>query len=126
MCDFDPQFLAAYHDDELGPADRARVENHVRTCPACAAQLTALRDTSQLFVVRGADDELTPDELARVHTAVDVAAAETIDAPILRLGTAIGVVAASILVVSCAWLTDLPKRATNGNGGGGGGGATQV
>lgn len=35
--------LSAYLDGELPGADRARVESHLRTCPACSEQLDALK-----------------------------------------------------------------------------------
>ncbi|HEY5460728.1 MAG TPA: zf-HC2 domain-containing protein, partial [Deferrimonas sp.] len=34
--------LAAFHDGELPAADRARVEEHLRGCPECAARLADL------------------------------------------------------------------------------------
>lgn len=35
--------LAAYADGELSPARRARIEDHVESCPACAADLEGIR-----------------------------------------------------------------------------------
>src|SRR5690348_16142430 len=111
MCDFDPRLLAAYHDGELDVVDRARVEAHVGHYAACAEELAALRETAQLICGSGIDD-LTGGELSRLHHAIDDAAT---DRPILRLGGAIGVIAASILIVSCAWLMELPSSDGHGN-----------
>src|SRR5690242_15226688 len=101
MCDLDPNLLAAYHDGELNAADRARVDAHVERCATCAEELRSLRETTQLLAGVGVGfDDLTEAELARLHQAIDGA---DVDRPILRLGGAIGVIAASILIVSCAW-----------------------
>ncbi len=41
--------LSAYLDDELGERDRSRVERHLQSCPACRAELAALRQTADLL-----------------------------------------------------------------------------
>ena len=41
--------LDAYHDGELSPAERSDVEAHLRDCPSCAAELTAMRGVSGAF-----------------------------------------------------------------------------
>src|SRR5690349_1789363 len=112
MCDLDIQLLAAYHDGELGPADRARVESHLLACASCATELRLLRETSRRFADERFDD-LAPDELARLHAAIDEAES---DRPLLRIAGAIGVIAASILIVSCAWLMDLPRGTSGASG----------
>jgi hypothetical protein len=38
------ELLSAYHDGELAPADRARVEEHLRDCAECAAALARLAE----------------------------------------------------------------------------------
>ncbi len=38
------ELLAAYHDGELAPADRARVEEHLRGCGECSAALARLAE----------------------------------------------------------------------------------
>lgn len=38
-CDLNPARLAAYLDGELATADVAQIENHVRRCPQCAAEI---------------------------------------------------------------------------------------
>jgi anti-sigma factor RsiW len=39
------EHYSAYLDDELAPAEKARVEAHVRICPECTKVLAALRRT---------------------------------------------------------------------------------
>jgi anti-sigma factor RsiW len=41
--------LDAYHDGELSLAERSDVEAHLRDCPACAAELAAIRRMSGAF-----------------------------------------------------------------------------
>jgi anti-sigma factor RsiW len=108
MSNCDPQLLSAYHDGELDAATRQRVEVHLRDCPACAEELQGIRDASQLIAAGGSADHslLTDEELARVHDAID----DTSDRPILRIGAMLGAAAASLLIVSCAWLMDLPRQ----------------
>lgn len=100
------QTLGAYHDGELPEDQRRSVEEHVRACPVCADMLRSLDDTSAIFA-QHAFDELTADELARVHEALDQAESQ----PLLKLVRVLTVVAASILLISCAWLMELPSTA---------------
>ena len=46
MTDHVADELSAYVDDELGPAERARVERHAAACPECAGELEALRQVA--------------------------------------------------------------------------------
>ena len=41
-------FLAAYLDDELPPAERATFEAHLVICPNCVAYLASYRETIRL------------------------------------------------------------------------------
>lgn len=43
------QLLSAYLDNQLNPAERARVQVHLATCPACAAELSELQATVGLL-----------------------------------------------------------------------------
>lgn len=101
--------LAAYHDDELDAATRARVEAHVRQCATCARELESLRDTSQPFRPLR-DVNLTRRQLAALHAAVDDAAAD--DARFMRTAATLAVIAASVLLVSLAWLRVLTPAPT--------------
>src|SRR5207237_7538890 len=112
MSSCDEQLLGAYFDGELSPEQRGQVEEHLRQCPACAKQLELLRDTSRLLREYPFRD-LTDGERIRLHEAVDAA----VDRPIWRIGAAIGLIAASILIVGLAWLKALapPGGATQQN-----------
>lgn len=43
------QLLSAYLDNQLNPAERARVQVHLATCPACTAELSELQATVGLL-----------------------------------------------------------------------------
>lgn len=98
----DEQLLSAYADGELAAEDRAKVEAHLRECVECRAVLEQIREASRMLREYPFDD-VRDGELAHVHAAIDDAA----DRPILRLGFSLGVIAASVLIVSCAWLYEL-------------------
>src|SRR4029079_1855128 len=104
MSECDEQVLSAYVDGELDAAARERVEAHVQTCGGCAEEIRSLRETSRLL--RGYPfADVDREELARAHEAID----EAVDQPVWRLGFTLGVIAASVLIVSCAWLMELPS-----------------
>ena len=52
-------------------------------------------------------DDLRDDELVRLHQAID---AEQEDHPVWRLGMILGALAASVMIISSAWLMELPAR----------------
>jgi anti-sigma factor RsiW len=108
MIDCDEQLLGAYHDGELSPAERARVETHLLICSHCAAELAKLQAISKIFADRPPVD-LTTEELDRLHAAVDQSA----DRPMLRIMTAIAAVAASVLILSAVWLNEISRRDTS-------------
>lgn len=98
--------LQAYHDGQTSAERTREAERHVATCAACAAELARLRDLSALF--HGARPEpIRPGELARLHEALDEAA-DGQDRRVLRLAVGLSAVAASILIISTAWLYDGP------------------
>jgi anti-sigma factor RsiW len=102
--------LAAYHDGELDPPARRRVEDHLRDCPTCAAELERLAAASRLLHPLRAE---FPDRrtLRHFHEAIDDAAAD--DARFVRTAASIAVIAASVLIVGLAWLRVLaPQPAT--------------
>lgn len=51
--------LVDYHKDELSPTERGGVETHLRDCPACAAELKAVRD-----IFSRLHEELVPVEIS--------------------------------------------------------------
>jgi anti-sigma factor RsiW len=103
MCDVIRPLLGAYFDDELPADQRPRVEEHLRNCTRCAAELEHFREDSRSLADYPFQD-LIDRELADLHDAIDDAA----DRPVWRIGGALAVVAASVLIVSCAWLMELP------------------
>jgi hypothetical protein len=104
MSECDAQVLSAYVDGELDAAGRERVEQHIASCAACAEEIRSLRETSRLLTSYPFAD-IDRDELARAHDVIDAA----VDQPVWRLGFTLGALAASVLIVSCAWLMELPK-----------------
>lgn len=105
-CEF-TSLLQAYHDGQLSAARMREAEGHVSTCAACAAELDRLRDLSRALAGAARPEPIRPDELARLH---DVIATYTVeerdDRRILRLAVGLSAVAASILIISTAWLYD--------------------
>lgn len=102
----DPSRLSAYLDGELDAAAREQVESHLAACPSCSAELESLRSVSSAVASYRFDD-LRPEELARLHQAIDNSMIE-VDPAIWRLGGTLGLIAASILVVAGTWLAVLP------------------
>jgi hypothetical protein len=100
--------LQAYHDGQLSAARKREAEEHVDACAACAAELERLRDLSRTLA--GArPDPIRPDEMGRLHEVIATYTREAgDDRRILRLGFGLSAVAASILIISTAWLYDGP------------------
>ena len=111
-CQFQPR-LEAYHDGELPPEARRAVEQHLARCEMCTAELAWLRSVSQSLSLRHTPD-LTRDQLSRLHRAIDTAAADQTTTPesypisLYRAAAALAAIAASVLIVSCVWLNELP------------------
>ena len=104
MLDCDPIKLSAYADGELEAAEQQRLAEHLAICPQCRAELDELRATAGVFSqLRSA--KLTSNERARLHAALD----ERLYAPIWRIGGAMGLIAASILVIAGTWLAAIPS-----------------
>ena len=108
MSECDEQLLGAYHDGELGATERARVEQHLAQCADCTAELDRLRQASKVLGEYPFQD-ITTDELSRLHRAIDDEANEEQEAQVVwRIGGTMGLIAASILVVGFAWLRSMP------------------
>jgi anti-sigma factor RsiW len=101
-CEF--ELVSAYFDDELSPLDRAGVEEHLRECPRCAADLQFLRDASEMLKAQPFDD-LDSDQRRRLHRAIDEDSARH---TVWKIGMTICAAAASILIICGAWLWELP------------------
>jgi anti-sigma factor RsiW len=104
MIECDPQLLSACLDGELSPEQQGQVREHLRQCPACARELRMLEESSRL-IHEHPFEELDQRELSDLHRAVNQVASEQ---TIWRLGLVLGALAASILVISSAWLMEIP------------------
>jgi anti-sigma factor RsiW len=101
--------LSAYHDGALG-ADRSRqIEQHMRTCAACAGELADLRRVSQWLGRQR--PEPSPEVVRRVVEFAD-GLAERNEAPTLgalrRVGRVLSGLAASVLVFGVIRLAQQP------------------
>ena len=74
------QNLDAYADGDLPADERARVEQHLAICAACARELARLRKLSA--IIGAYRPVLSSDALERIHNAVG----QTWDVGILRIG----------------------------------------
>jgi len=92
--------LSAYHDGELPPEERRRLEAHLTRCEACARELRSLRRLSQALA-EAPIPELSPEALERLG-AVAEAVRERV---VLKLTTRLAAVAASVLVACAVWLS---------------------
>jgi anti-sigma factor RsiW len=103
--DMDCQYrvrLDAYHDGEL-PANAAReLERHLETCPACEAELAEMRELSRSFGLF-ASECMSRASLERAHGLAEAAGYE-LRSPVLRIAGLLTGLAASVLVISSAWL----------------------
>ena len=100
--------LDAYFDGELGQDAAREVAGHVGGCADCGRYVAELGDMSRLFAQRPRQRDITPLELSRLHRAVD----RVYSQPLLRLAVAVSAVAASILIISLAWLSVLSSPRT--------------
>lgn len=99
-CPYEPR-LTSYYDGELSAAAARALDRHVVGCESCAHQLQGLRELSQLLGPIRPRGEISQIELARVHRTLDRGRAQ----PLLRLGIGLSAAAASILIISLAWLS---------------------
>jgi anti-sigma factor RsiW len=102
--------LEAYHDGELSPDASREIEQHLPDCAECSREMERIRELSALLVPARAKD-ITPLEMARLHQAID----KVDDRSLVRFAVGISGIAASILIISAAWLHDAP-RPVHGNG----------
>lgn len=59
------RWLSAYVDEQLKPAQRAQLEEHLHTCPTCQAELASLRQMLQSL--RTMEAPAVPDLLPNIH-----------------------------------------------------------
>jgi hypothetical protein len=92
--------LSAYHDAELSAAEIEAVNEHLPTCETCLAELATMRDVSSALGSYQAE-EISQIELARLHRAID----RVDDRGLLRLAGMLSAVAASVLIICMAWMS---------------------
>jgi anti-sigma factor RsiW len=102
-------WLDAYHDGQTPPERALELERHLPTCAACSAELRRLSQLTQLLSAARPED-IRPDELARAHAAVGRFEGSGLeDRGVMRLIVGLSAVAASVLIISGAWLYDAPQ-----------------
>ena len=101
------QLLSAYHDGELSPEDRARVDAHLRNCPVCAAELEQFARLTSVFA--GFEPpSLTANALRRIGDEPPI----WIQRGYLRFVESLAAVAAAILVAASGWMIYQPHDNT--------------
>ena len=95
--------LSAYHDAELTAADIEAVNEHLPTCETCSAELATIRDVSSALAAYE-PDPISQIELARLHRAID----RVDDGNVIRLAGKLAAVAASVLIICMAWMSQSP------------------
>lgn len=100
-CTFAP-VVGAYHDDELTPEQRQRFESHLANCPACEAELRALRQMS-LRLRESIPGEMPPDVMARLHNGLDRHNKRD-ERSLLKIAGSLTAAAAAVLLASLAGL----------------------
>ena len=99
MNECDPaQEISACHDGELPAPARAALEEHLRQCPDCAAELAHLRELSRLLEGL-AEPEMSVQVLHRLHRVAD----DATQAGIWRMARRLSAVAATVLLVCSIW-----------------------
>ncbi len=90
--------LSAFHDGELDEVRRAEIEEHLRRCGSCGAEMERLQAISR--VVGALVAKLSPIGLHRLHRRVDQAMEEGL----LRLVRVLNAMAACVLIAGSARL----------------------
>ena len=107
-CEFNEQ-IGPYLDGELDAPRRAALEAHLPACAPCAQDLADLQGLKQLFhtAASGEGTFAFPDAVRlRLHDHVDSLG----DLGLLRIGRALGGIAACVLVAGSLWLTSGSRR----------------
>jgi hypothetical protein len=97
VCEFS-MMLGRYHDDELPPDQRRRVQLHLRECPPCATELEQIQAMSQALRASGlaAAPKASQQFLARLEALAD----QVEDTAVLRFVTRLTAAAAAILLAA--------------------------
>jgi anti-sigma factor RsiW len=91
--------IGPYHDGELDSTSMREVEEHLRNCPACAAELADLRAMSQ-WLAAAPIPRLSQMSVHRLHNKTNAA----MDEGLLRFARILSGIAACVLVASSAAL----------------------
>jgi anti-sigma factor RsiW len=100
--------ISAYHDDELSPEKRVRLETHLQTgCPACVAELRQWQKLSSLIA-----SAPTPVFTAAARDKLYKLAPVVEELGLVRVAIWATALAASVLIVVGAWMasTQGPTR----------------
>ncbi len=90
----------------MDAARATTVEEHIRQCPACAAELAQLRSMSQWFA-EGADSPSLGLSQMSLHRLYAKTTEKTLDLGVLRAARWVSAMAAMVLVASGAWLMQI-------------------
>jgi anti-sigma factor RsiW len=97
-------WVGRYYDGELPESRRAELEQHLRQCSQCAAELDELQRLSRALVSPGAAPQsLSPQAIRRLHEYADQTIAVT-DQSLRRFAEILTGLAAALLIASSAWL----------------------
>jgi len=91
--------LSAYHDGRIAGARFDLIERHVADCDPCSLELSRLAALSRLFA-SAVRPHLSQIARHRLHDKID----QAMERGLIRFGWSISGIAASILLVSSAWL----------------------
>jgi anti-sigma factor RsiW len=91
--------LSAYHDGRFSGERLAMIQRHIADCPPCGLELSRLAALSGMFAatVRPGISQIARH---RLHDKIDAA----MERGLIRFGWSLSGIAASILLVSSAWL----------------------
>ncbi len=98
MCPNIPQ-ISAYHDGELSGARREQIEQHLRVCPQCAAELEELRRLSRQLAEAAPRPALSIEAARRLHDHVD----ELTDRSVLHFAEILSGLAAVVMLAASLW-----------------------
>ena len=91
--------LSAFYDGEVVGEERRQLQEHIRHCADCAAEVERLRAISRFLAV-APEPRLSPGALQRFHRVVSGASERTV----LRTARAFAMAAAGLVVVCLVWL----------------------
>jgi len=115
-CNFHPR-LDAFFDGEMNATEHAAFRQHLQACAECPAGLVEMERISHVFSEMRDDaaEKVEAGETARLHQAVDREMnrlAFQVDRSFWRTAGLVAGLAASVLIVASAWLTETPAPHT--------------